>query len=76
MGVSAASAAGVPDLIAWSERIPRGGQVGYNWQMGWVVLGVEGEISGAGIKGTTPSLVILACKTETDWVATLAGRLW
>ena len=52
-----------------------GGQVGYNWQMGWVVLGVEGEISGAGIKGTTPCLVILACKTETDWVATLAGRL-
>jgi outer membrane immunogenic protein len=52
-----------------------GGQVGYNWQMGWVVLGVEGEISGARIKGTTPCLVILACKTETDWVATLAGRL-
>ena len=39
------------------------------------VAAVQGEISGAGIKGTTPCLVILACKTETDWVATLAGRL-
>ena len=31
-----------------------GGQVGYNWQNGWVVLGVQGDIAGMDVKGTAP----------------------
>lgn len=52
-----------------------GGQVGYNWQNGWVVLGVQGDIAATGIKGTTPCLVILSCTAETDWLATVSGRI-
>jgi outer membrane immunogenic protein len=52
-----------------------GGQVGYNWQNGWVVLGVQGDIAATGIKGTVPCLVLLSCTSETDWLATVSGRI-
>ena len=52
-----------------------GGQIGYNWQSGIVVFGVEGEISGTSAKGTGPCLVVFSCKTEQNWMATAAGRL-
>lgn len=51
-----------------------GGQAGVNWQSGIVVFGVEGQFSAANIDGTTPCLVLAACSTKIDWVATLAGR--
>jgi outer membrane immunogenic protein len=52
-----------------------GAQVGYNWQSGWAVFGVQADIAGTDIKGTTPCLVILSCSTKTDWLATVSGRL-
>lgn len=52
-----------------------GGQIGWNWQSGIVVFGVEGELSGTNAKGTAPCLVVLSCKTEQNWTATAAGRL-
>lgn len=52
-----------------------GGQVGYNWQSGWVVLGVQGDIAGTDIKGTTPCVVILSCTSKTNWLATGSVRL-
>ncbi len=52
-----------------------GGQIGWNWQSGIVVFGVEGELSATNAKGTAPCLVVLSCKTEQNWMATAAGRL-
>jgi outer membrane immunogenic protein len=52
-----------------------GAQAGYNWQSGWAVFGVQGDIAGTDIKGTTPCIVILSCTTKTDWLATVSGRL-
>jgi outer membrane immunogenic protein len=52
-----------------------GGQVGYNWQSGWAVFGVQGDIAATDIKGTTPCFLILSCHTKTDWLATVSGRL-
>ena len=52
-----------------------GGQIGYNWQSGWAVFGVQADIAGTDIKGTTPCVVILSCTTETNWLATVSGRL-
>ena len=49
-------------------------QGGFNWQTGVFVFGVEADVSATNIRGTAPCLVILACKTETNWVATVAGR--
>jgi outer membrane immunogenic protein len=52
-----------------------GGQVGFNYQAGWVVLGVEGTFSGSNIKGSAPCIVIASCTTKTNWIGTAAVRL-
>ena len=52
-----------------------GGQVGYNWQNGWVVLGVQGDIAGMDVKGTVPCVVALSCTAKSDWLATVSGRI-
>ena len=50
-----------------------GGQVGYNWQSGWAVFGVQGDIAGTDIKGTTPCLVILSCTTRDQLAGDRVG---
>lgn len=53
-----------------------GGQIGYNYQMGSAVLGIEGTFSGANIDGNTSCVLnFLNCKGEIDWTATVVGRL-
>ena len=52
-----------------------GAQAGYNWQAGWAVFGVQADISGMDIKGTTPCLVLLSCTDRSNWLATASGRL-
>jgi outer membrane immunogenic protein len=52
-----------------------GVQIGYNFQAGPIVYGVEGSFSGADLKGTTPCVLILSCSTKVDWLGTAAGRL-
>jgi outer membrane immunogenic protein len=52
-----------------------GGQVGYNWQTGWAVLGVQGDIAGMDVKGTTPCIVVFSCTAKSDWLATVSGRV-
>jgi outer membrane immunogenic protein len=52
-----------------------GGTVGYNYQMGQAVLGVEGDIDWASISGTTVTGCALGCKTSDSWLSTVRGRL-
>ncbi len=59
-----------------------GGQLGYNWLLGNnVMLGVEGDISAAGISGSgtekfTPGPTITATGSYAiDWLGTIRGRL-
>lgn len=52
-----------------------GVQAGYNWQSGWAVFGIQGDFAGADIKGTNPCLLILACTSTSNWLATVSGRL-
>src|SRR5262249_33511564 len=52
------------------------GQLGYNWQAGSnIVLGLEGDIAWADIKGTSPCLVVLSCTAQANWTADIAGRV-
>jgi outer membrane immunogenic protein len=51
-----------------------GGTLGYNWQMGQAVFGLEGDIDwtdlrGSGVCGVT------TCETRNDWLSTVRGRL-
>jgi outer membrane immunogenic protein len=54
-----------------------GGTVGYNWQMGAWVLGLEGDVDWASIKGTTnvPGCFAGGCTTENTWLGTARGRV-
>ena len=48
---------------------------GYNWQMGSGVLGVEADISYAGVDGSSSAAVCgTGCETEMDWFGTVRAR--
>jgi outer membrane immunogenic protein len=51
-----------------------GGTLGYNWQMGNIVFGLEGDGDWSGIKGST-LCGGTTCETRNDWLATARGRL-
>ena len=52
-----------------------GGTIGYNWQVGQIVVGAEGDIDWSGVKGTTTALCAAGCETRNKWLATVHGRL-
>jgi len=52
-----------------------GGQIGFNWQTGWVVWGVEGDFDGADIQGSGACLAVFPCSSKTNWLATASGRV-
>jgi len=59
-----------------------GGQLGYNWQTGSVVLGIETDVDWMSAKGSTagPGGVCATdgggqCQTQQSWVGTTRGRI-
>ena len=53
-----------------------GGTIGANWQMNWLVLGVEADGGWAGIDGSDPCPnPAFTCSTDVDWLATARGRV-
>jgi outer membrane immunogenic protein len=52
-----------------------GGTVGYNYQVGQAVVGIEGDIDWANINGTTNTGCPAGCKTSDNWLSTVRGRL-
>lgn len=52
-----------------------GGQVGYNWQTGNIVLGVEGDGDWANITGTAPCILVLSCGDTVNWTADATARI-
>jgi outer membrane immunogenic protein len=53
------------------SRLIAGGQLGYNWQIGSVVWGLEGDITGLSIKDGQVSPM----EAEVDLLASIRGRL-
>jgi outer membrane immunogenic protein len=52
-----------------------GGTIGYNFQAGPAVWGIEGDLDWTNIKGTTNTLCPLGCETSNTWLGTVRGRL-
>jgi outer membrane immunogenic protein len=52
-----------------------GGTLGYNWQSGAAVFGVETDLAWSNIDGTTRAACPLGCRTENIWLGTARGRL-
>ena len=74
-------------LGARSTGVTGGAQLGYNWQIGSLVTGLEADIQGSDIKGSaranatllgTPIPVpdiVLSSETKLAWFGTVRGRL-
>jgi outer membrane immunogenic protein len=52
-----------------------GGTVGYNYQFGQAVAGIEGDVDWADIYNTTTQACPAGCKTSDSWLSTVRGRL-
>lgn len=58
-----------------------GGQIGYNWQVGRTVLGLESDINWANLSGSTANGGVCAlngggeCRTEQNWFGTTRARI-
>ncbi len=60
-----------------SRAVVAGGTVGYNYQMGQTVLGLEGDGDWSDIRGSTNggTCTGTSCETRNDWLATARGRV-
>jgi len=65
---------GVPGAVKFEDLKGAigGGQVGFNWQTGPWVIGIEGTFSGGSIDETETFGVLT---TKVEWIATAVGRL-
>jgi outer membrane immunogenic protein len=52
-----------------------GGTFGYNYQVGQIVFGAEGDIDWASISGTSNTNCPFGCKTSDSWLSTVRGRV-
>ncbi|HEX2653215.1 MAG TPA: outer membrane protein [Xanthobacteraceae bacterium] len=53
-----------------------GGTVGYNYQVGSAVWGLEGDLDWSGVRGSTACFGgTLTCETRNEWLGTVRGRL-
>ncbi len=52
-----------------------GGTIGYNWQAGQIVFGLEGDADWANIRGSAACGGFTVCSTRSDFLATARGRL-
>ena len=52
-----------------------GGTLGYNYQMGQVVFGLEGDMDWSNIRGSGTCGGGLSCSVRNDWLGTARGRL-
>jgi outer membrane immunogenic protein len=54
-----------------------GGTIGYNWQFGQTVFGLEGDIDWSSVRGSSNCGLGggFSCETRNDYLATVRGRL-
>ena len=52
-----------------------GGTIGYNYQVGSIVWGIEGDWDWSNVKATVACAPLVNCTTENNWLATIRGRL-
>jgi len=54
-----------------------GGTIGYNYQLGQAVLGVEGDVDWSNIQGSTSNGLCAGttCRTRNSWLSTARGRI-
>ena len=65
--------------VATGDFNTRGGMVGatvgYNWQAGQTVFGLEGDLDWSNVRGNTTCGIGLSCETRNNWLGTARGRV-
>jgi outer membrane immunogenic protein len=79
-GMGTADWSSVPSLNLKPKGVLAGGTVGYNWQSGAIVYGLEGDFDWSNVKASAmpcgPGLLSTAtCETSSNWLATFRGRV-
>jgi outer membrane immunogenic protein len=57
------------------DGITVGVTAGYNWQLSNVLVGLEGDVSWADIKGSSPVTCTPSCFSKLTWFDTVRGRV-
>jgi outer membrane immunogenic protein len=52
-----------------------GGTLGYNYQVGSVVWGLEGDLGWSGVKGSATCVGVFTCETSNTYLGTIRGRV-
>lgn len=52
-----------------------GGTVGYNWQAGQTVFGLEGDLDWSNVRGSATCAAGTVCETRNNWLGTARGRI-
>ncbi|EAQ36013.1 outer membrane autotransporter barrel protein [Nitrobacter sp. Nb-311A] len=54
-----------------------GGQIGYDWQIGTWVVGLEGSLMGSNARGarSCPNALFYTCENEMNWLGTATAKL-
>ncbi len=52
-----------------------GGQIGYNFQSGRMVYGIEGDLSSTWMNGTDGCGFLVNCRHDINWMGSVRGRL-
>ena len=65
----------VPAANSSPKGFLAGGTLGYNYQVGSIVYGIEGDFDWADVKATADCAVGVTCETKNDWLATFRGRI-
>jgi hypothetical protein len=58
-----------------SSGLLGGAQVGYNWQYGATVFGIEGDFSGTNLQSSNTGVSGFSNTTSAYWTSTVTGRL-
>jgi outer membrane immunogenic protein len=79
-GSGGAGAPGFQDASVHASGILGGGQIGFDYQNGWAVFGIQADAAAAGIRGDSrcfPEVVgmVQTCPTKIDAMGTVTGRI-
>jgi hypothetical protein len=82
--VRAAPMGSIPALLHHKASIPGpqvnyngflgGVDLGYNWQSGIWVFGLEGDFDGSSMQGNTAFVLVFNCSVKHNWVADATAR--
>jgi len=81
VGVNAGYGWGSSDwsLVPTASNKPKGflagGTLGYNYQIGSIVWGLEGDLDWSNVKDTVVCAPLVNCGTSNPWLATFRGRI-